>query len=120
MASSFAIHHLVASEKQTLFAVVLEMLKHDGYFLNVDVALPSSPSLEGWYYDLWEEWIADHQSRLRLDEDFRSVPSEARSRPDNKFEDLDSQLRMLKDVGFADVECHYRYGLFGVYGGRKP
>ena len=118
--SSFAIHHLDADEKSALCRRVSEMLKQGGFFVNIDVVLPHHQTYEDWYYSLWVEWIAERQRRLALDSDFTNVPSDARRRPENKYQDLESQMEMLRSAGFCDVECYYRYGLFGIYGGRKP
>ena len=120
VASAFAIHHLSSSEKRALFGVLPTVLKSGGFFLNVDVVLPDSSLYEDWFYELWAEWIIDRQKRLSLEEDYSGVPSQARENPENQYESLGSQLKMLRDAGFTDVESFYRYGLFGVYGGRKP
>jgi len=120
VASAFAIHHLCSAEKRALFDVLPSALKSGGFFLNVDVVLPDGSLYEDWFYDLWGECIIDRQKRWSLEEDHSGVPSRARENPENQYESLGSQLRTLRNAGFADVECFYRYGLFGVYGGRKP
>lgn len=117
--SAFAIHHLDRPEKAALFGKIHAMLRAGGYFINVDVLLPQSRVYEDWFYELWTEWIAERQRRLGLAEDFSHVPAQSRARPENKFEDLESHLGLLRQAGFGEVECFYRYGLFGVCGGRK-
>jgi len=118
VASAFAVHHLRSDEKRALFGVIPAVLKPDGFFLNVDIVLPDCSLYEDWFYELWGEWINARRKRLPSEEDYRGVPSQARENPENQYESLGSQLRMLREAGFMDVECFYRYGPFGVYGGR--
>ena len=48
------------------------------------------------------------------------MPDEARAKDENHYDALAGQLDALVQAGFAEVECHYRYGLFSVYGGQRP
>jgi tRNA (cmo5U34)-methyltransferase len=118
--SAFAIHHLDLVRKALLFQRVIELLKPGGYFVNIDVAEPDHPSYTDWYYVLWEEWIIHRQQGLSSTESFAHIPEKARAMPENHYDSLHSQLTALESVGFSEVECHYRYGLFSLYGGRKP
>ena len=118
--SAFAIHHIDLLEKQALSRWVFRNLRSSGVFINLDVVLPSAPGHEEWYYNLWREWIERHQEENGISKDFRHIPSEARTRPENHYDTLKDQLDALKKAGFAEVECHYRFGLFGIYSGMKP
>jgi tRNA (cmo5U34)-methyltransferase len=118
--SAFAIHHIDLVEKQALARWVFGNLKSGGVFMNLDVVLPRVPSHEEWYYSLWREWIERHQEEYGISKDFRHIPFEARARPENHYDTLEDQLDALKQAGFAEVECHYRFGLFGIYSGMKP
>jgi tRNA (cmo5U34)-methyltransferase len=118
--SAFAIHHIDLVEKQLLFRWVFRNLKSSGVFLNLDVVLPSAPSHEDWYYTLWREWIVRHQKENGISNNFRHIPSEARARPENHYDTLKDQLDALRQAGFAEVECHCRFGLFGIYTGMRP
>ena len=118
--SSFAIHHLELAQKAMLFRRVIALLVPNAFFLNVDVAVSDHPSYTEWYYRLWGEWIVDRASRLGLDQAFAHVPEEARAKPENHYDPLQDQLEALRSAGFVDVACHYRYGLFALYGGQKP
>jgi tRNA (cmo5U34)-methyltransferase len=118
--SSFAIHHLDLAGKATLFRRIIELLRPNAYFMNVDVVLSDREPYTDWYYQLWQEWIVDRQKSLGLEGGFEHVPGEARAKPENHYDSLGSQLEALRSVGFVDVACHYRYGLFGVYGGKRP
>jgi tRNA (cmo5U34)-methyltransferase len=118
--SGLAIHHLDLVDKGRLFAGVLEMLKPGAYFLNMDVVTAGHGPYTDWYYRLWKEWIEKKQKRLDLRDSFEHVPDRARANPENRYDTLTDQLDALRKAGFSDVECHYRYGLFGIYGGRRP
>ena len=120
VASSFAIHHLVLANKAILFGKILELLRPGGHFVNIDVALADHRPYTDWYFQLWQEWIMRRKSRLALEADMAHVPEEARAKPENHFDTLRSQLEALESTGFVDVECHYRQGLFCIYGGKAP
>ncbi len=98
----------------------MELLKPDSHFLNIDVALAENSSYTDWQFRLWQEWIVNRQRRLGLGADYAQVPEEARAKPENHYDTLQSQLGALRSVGFVDVDCHYRYSVFSVYGGKKP
>ena len=118
--SSFAIHHLETEQKAALFRSLFDLLKPGAYFLNTDVVLSGHAPYTEWHYTLWREWIAARQSSLGLSEDFTGIPDEARGKDENHYDPLQSQLDALQRAGFAHVECHYRYGLFAIYGGQRP
>jgi tRNA (cmo5U34)-methyltransferase len=118
--SSLAIHHLNAVEKRALFDYLYSHLNEGSYFVNFDVILAPTSSLEEWYVQLWREWMADKERELGLESTCEGVigccqEEEHRSRLDT----LDAQTDALRGVGFRDVDCYYKYGIFAMYGGRK-
>lgn len=116
--SSLAVHHLPAAGKAALFRALRLLLDPGGHFLNVDVAASETPDYTDWYFDLWREWIVENQRTLHLEQSYENIPDQARGKEENHFDPLRTQLAALEEAGFANVECHYRYGLFAVYGGR--
>jgi tRNA (cmo5U34)-methyltransferase len=118
--SSLAIHHLPMQGKADLFRALRSLLKPGGRFLNLDVVTSGTPEYTDWYFALWRDWIVENQKRLQLKESFENIPERARGKDENHFDPLAAQLAALEQAGFSDVECHYRYGLFAVYGGRAP
>jgi tRNA (cmo5U34)-methyltransferase len=116
--SGFAIHHLEMPQKARLFQSVTGLLNPGCFFLNIDATM-SGPFTD-WYYRLWKEWILTHEESTRADVSMADVPAQARAKPENHYDPLQEQLDALKNAGFIDVECHYKYGLFVIYGGRKP
>jgi tRNA (cmo5U34)-methyltransferase len=117
--SSFAIHHLVSEQKAALFRRLYNLLVPGGFVLNTDVALSGYDPYTEWYHVLWRQWIAARQRNLSLTEDFTRIIEEAPDKEENHYEALDAQLDALTGAGFSHVTCHYRYGLFAIYGGQR-
>ncbi len=118
--SSFAIHHLKTEQKAAMFHRLFDLHAPGGFFLNTDVVLADHAPYTEWYYTLWRDWIAARQCSLGLSDDFTGVPEEARGKDENRFDPLTVQLDALRRAGFEHVACHYRYGLFAIYGGQRP
>lgn len=117
--SSLAIHHLPLAGKAALFRSLRSILNPGGHFLNADVTTADVPDYTEWYFALWKEWIVENQRRLNLQESYEHIPNAARAKPENHYDALRAQMEALEAAGFSGVECHYRQGLFAVYGGRK-
>ncbi len=121
VASSLAIHHLTMAEKASLFRRVYAHLNDGGYFVNIDVILAPSESLEQWYLSLWREWIGERKTVLRItDNRFDDIVQRYKNTEENRPDTLEDQLTALKSCGFQDVDCYYKYGIFTIYGGRRP
>jgi tRNA (cmo5U34)-methyltransferase len=118
--SSFAIHHVDRPQRQKLFAEVLRRLNPEGWFVNIETALPDHPAFTEWYYGLWQDWIVRRGRLLGHGDKHHDVPRQARENPDNKYSPLTDQLADLKDAGFKAVDCHYKNGIFAIYAGQKP
>ncbi len=112
--SSLAIHHLDTERKSALYNYAYEHLEPGGYFVNIDVVLPPSDSLEAWYLGIWRDWIKAAGGPEEYD-----VPSQYKGNPDNLPDSLESQLDMLEAAGFTDVDCYYKHGIFAVFGGGR-
>jgi tRNA (cmo5U34)-methyltransferase len=118
--SSLAIHHLTMKEKKALFRTIYSHLNVGGYFLNIDVTLAPSETLEHWYLSLWREWISERKTAMGiLDNSYDDIIQRYKDNRDNKPDTLDKQLKALKSAGFKDIDCYYKYGIFTMYGGRK-
>ena len=117
--SSLAIHHLSSEGKESLFQYIHHHLKEGGFFLNVDVVRAPNEALEEWYRQLWGEWIAENELKMRSKESFQHIPQQYKNNPDNYPERLENQLNALKSVGFNQVDCYYKYGIFSIFGGKK-
>jgi tRNA (cmo5U34)-methyltransferase len=117
--SSFAIHHIYFSQKKKLFKKIFELMNLNAYFINIDVVESNFENYNNWYFDLWKEGIINRQKSLNNDKSFEQVPEEARKKPENHYDTLEVQLDVLKAIGFSAVECHYKCGVFAIYGGKK-
>lgn len=118
--SSMAIHHLNMDEKSRFFKAISAHLRPDGHFINIDVVLPPTGSLDGWYMKLWEEWMDEKRAELKAyDEPSADVIVRYKNGAENQPDTLDDQLDALRAAGFRDVDCYYKYGIFVVYGGVK-
>ncbi len=104
--SSLAIHHLSSGEKKE-FGLVYSMLSDGGFFLIIDVVLAPTAALDGFYMNLWQEWIEQRKiSHGITGEGFDDIIQKYKQRAENKPDKLDYQLKALKDVGFQDVDCY--------------
>jgi tRNA (cmo5U34)-methyltransferase len=114
--SSMAIHHLGFPDKRRLYARIFRELKFGGLFLNYDVILPASERTEGWHFAMWRDWMNEHRKEKGK---YDSLPDGAKAKSENKPSRLPDHLRALEENGFSDVDCHYKYGVFCLYGGTK-
>ncbi len=118
--SSLSIHHLTMDEKKLLFQKIYSYLNVGGYFLNVDVVLAPTESLEQWYMSLWQEWIAERKALLKIENNYGDdTMRRYKDNKDNKPDTLDNQINALKEVGFKEVDCFYKYGIFTIFGGKR-
>jgi tRNA (cmo5U34)-methyltransferase len=107
-------------KKKRLFSGIYDSLQPGGYFLNIDVVIAQTESLERWYMKLWEEWMDIKINSLdRKDVSFQDIVRRYKEADENKPDTLDDQLNALKGIGFQDVDCFYKYGIFAIYGGKK-
>jgi tRNA (cmo5U34)-methyltransferase len=118
--SSLAIHHLTLDEKRALFGNIYSHLNSEGYFLNIDVTLAPTETLEHWYLSLWKEWIVKRKTVLGIEgTHYEEIVQRYKDNTDNRPDTLNEQLDALKSLGFKDVDCYYKYGIFTMYGGKK-
>jgi tRNA (cmo5U34)-methyltransferase len=120
--SSMAIHHLELFDKQKLYGRIYRELKFGGLFLNYDVVLPVSERAEKWYFEMWRDWMNERFERNGKKEKkgrFDSLPENAKAKAENKPSRLTDHLQALEACGYRDVDCHYKYGVFCLYGGTK-
>lgn len=120
--SSLAIHHLHTADKKSLFQLIYNYLKPQGYFLNIETVKAPTEVLENWYSILWKEWIKENEIKIRTEnnkQSFEYLPEQYKKNPDNHPDTLEKQINLLKMIGFKDVDCYYKYGIFSIYGGGK-
>jgi len=116
--SSFAIHHLVYSEKKKLYFKLYNHLNPSGCFIHNDVIAPSSARIEKWYLTLWREWIEEFPDKGKS-AGMDVIPEKYKESPDDFPDPLDKHLELLRKAGFSDVDCYFKYGIFALFGGFK-
>ncbi len=118
--SSMAIHHLTMEGKRSLFRKIHSYLKESGYFVNIDVVLAPTDSLDTWYMELWQEWMDEKKALLNIEgEPSADIVKRYKDLEENKPDTLNAQLDAMKEIGFKEVDCFYKYGIFAIFGGKK-
>lgn len=119
--SSHSIHHLAGEEKAALFTYIAGHLNSGGRFINIDVVLPPSAELEGWYFSIWKEWMQHMMDQLNMKDELPEDIIRRYKDPSsmNKPDTLEVQLEAIKGAGLSDVDCYYKNGIFAVFGGKK-
>jgi len=119
--SSMAIHHLDLDEKAALFRCISSRLHPGGHFVNIDMVLPPSRHLEGWYFAMWKDWIGWMMTRWNIEDESPEDLIKRYKDPMsmNKPDTLGDQLKALKAAGLEDVDCYYKNGVFAIFGGKK-
>ncbi len=118
--SSLAIHHLNMDEKREFFRLIHSNLYEGGYFMNIDVILPPTESLDRWYMKLWEEWMDERKASIGIEgKPSSDIIQRYKDMEENKPDTLNNQINALKEVGFKEVDCFYKYGIFTIFGGKK-
>ncbi|HFD32899.1 MAG TPA: class I SAM-dependent methyltransferase [Gammaproteobacteria bacterium] len=116
--SSLAIHHLPFDEKKELYSYIFKRLSSGGYFVLYDVVLPATENIEKYHLALWKKWIKEHPSKEQAQK-LLDIPEQYKANSDNIPDTLSSQLQILEEIGFKDVSCHFKYGIFALFGGLK-
>lgn len=120
--SAHAIHHLDHEAKGELYSRIFRDLDMEGLFLNIDVVRPPSDRVERLHFVMWSDWIEEtlvKSGRPSEVEKFRNSPEMYKSKEENRPSELRYQLDLLTKAGFVDVDCHYKYGIFAIFGGVK-
>ena len=103
-----------------MFKSLYAHLNPGRFFLNIDVILAPSGSLEPWYLKLRQEWMDDRKTAFGISDSISGdIIHRYKDNKDNKPDTEDDQLSALKEIGFRDVDCFYKYGIFAIYGGKK-
>ena len=89
--SSYAIHHLPQAEKKLLYSKIYTLLNPEGCFVHNDVVAPASNKMEGWYLELWREWIRQFPNKEEVQK-LENIPDRYSKSPDDFADPLDIHL----------------------------
>ncbi|WP_413112566.1 class I SAM-dependent methyltransferase [Thaumasiovibrio sp. DFM-14] len=114
--SSLALHHIVSdNDKIHFYQKIYDALLPSGIFLNADVVLASSDTLQSTYLSKWKSFMLQSVSSDEIDNKW--LP---KYREEDSPAKLMSQIDWLKDLGFVNIDVIWKYYNFAVYGGSKP
>ncbi len=120
--SAYALHHLDAAEKTALVADVLTMLRKGAWFLNADVVVGATPTLERRFQDLRVAGIVDRadgrDDRYRDATTTRALLDAMEASEGDQPLTLSADLKVLKDAGLAGITAfwlEYREAVTGGY-----
>jgi tRNA (cmo5U34)-methyltransferase len=118
--SAFAIHHLPAARKRSLFCELAQLLEPGAMFVNMDHVSVGGP-LRG----VWDEQML--ANAVRAERERGGIRSEAeveRDVPDDGDDDrpdsAEDQVQWLLDAGFERPEVYFKWAEAAVFGGIKP
>jgi tRNA (cmo5U34)-methyltransferase len=114
VASSIAIHHLTAAEKQPLFAQLFRWLRTGGIFAYADQHAGASEAISARHHTHW------HSASM----DAGATESEwqmwMQHQSDHDHHDtLVDQIDWLRQAGFRQVDCPWRFLLWTVLQAEK-
>lgn len=96
--SSFAVHHIGAERKRTLYAELAGMLAPGGILANLDIVASPTPALHRRWRD-----------EMGVEDD-----------PADQLDDVASQLAWLGGAGLEDVDCIWKWRSLSLLRGRRP
>jgi SAM-dependent methyltransferase len=118
--SGYSIHHQPDGRKQTLYGEIYDLLKPDGFFVNIEHVASATP----WVEWVWEEYFIDTLHSQQPERPSRKhVADEYHDRPDreaNILASVEIQCDWLRQIGFEDVDCYFKVFELAVFGGRRP
>jgi len=109
--SSLALHHLVTDEdKLDFYKKIYNGLKPGGIFVNADVVLASSDTLQESYMEQWKKFMCMNVPEEEVENKW--IPTYyAEDRPVSMMK----HFEMLKKTGFSTFDVVWKYYNFAVY-----
>jgi tRNA (cmo5U34)-methyltransferase len=118
--SAFAIHHLPAARKRTLFGELHELLEPGAMFVNMDYV-----SVDGPLRGLWDEQMLANAVRAERERGGGRSETEVErdlfdDHEDDRPDSTEDQVGWLRDAGFEHVEVHFKWAEAAIFGATKP
>jgi tRNA (cmo5U34)-methyltransferase len=109
--SSLALHHLVTKEdKLDFYKKIYKCLNSGGVFVNADVVLASTDTLQERYMEQWKKFMCMNVTLDEVEEKWIPTYYEE-DRPATMMD----HFEMLKDAGFRTMDIIWKYYNFAVY-----
>ena len=105
--SALSIHHLENDEKDTLYKNIYKKLDRNGCFINLDLFMGETKTIN----DLYNTWWYDYIARSGLAEEKTAWMKRKELDKENTIPET---IGLLKNSGFNMVECIYHFMKFGV------
>ncbi|MDR0232731.1 MAG: class I SAM-dependent methyltransferase [Dysgonamonadaceae bacterium] len=105
--SALSIHHLENDEKEALYKNIYKKLDGSGCFINLDLFLGETETIENLYNTWWYDYIV--HSGITVEK-----AAWEKSRELDKENTIPETIKLLKNSGFRTVECIYSFMKFGV------
>lgn len=109
--SSLALHHLVtAQDKQDFYNKIYSGLKAGGVFVNADVVLASTDTLQQRYMEQWKSFMCRNVPKDEVESKWMTT-----YREEDSPVSLAQHFDMLKKAGFDTIDVVWKYYNFAVY-----
>ncbi len=115
VASTIAIHHLVDSDKASLFRKVFEWLRPGGVFTYSDQFAGVSDDVTTKHHNQWHDASRGLGASEAEWDAWKAHEAEA-----DHHAPLPDQMAWLVQAGFTNVDCPWRHLLWTILQGRKP
>lgn len=113
--SSLALHHLVNDDdKKMFYKKIYNSLSTGGIFINADVVLGTSNTIQKMYMSKWIQYMNKYVSMEEIEQKWIPTYKEE-DRPTTMMNHID----WLKEIGFNDIDIVWKYYNFCVYSGMK-
>ena len=120
--SGFAIHHVPDERKKHLYTEVLDLLKPNGAFLNLEHVASVSADLSAAFDDYFVDSLYAFHARQDASRSREQVAQEYYHRPDkqaNILAPVEEQCNWLRQIGYRDVDCYFKIFELALFGGRR-
>jgi tRNA (cmo5U34)-methyltransferase len=116
--SCFALHHIEFENRIPLYSSIIKLLKKNGLFINGDLFISDSITLEQWEFDNWIKYRQlQTKEKLGIDipyEEMKAKQIESNKRMGDKPGTIWDMKKDLEQAGFRYVDCPWKYQKFAI------
>lgn len=122
--SSYALHHLDASQKRDVLTMIVGALKPGGWMLNADIVIAADSSIESRIQALRVDGVtgraAQSDERFATPQATRSTLNALEAAENDQPQTLADDLDAFREAGIPTVEVFWKEYREAVIGGMKP